>query len=297
MKKQKFLHIGQGFIGNKVISKLKSVGHKVNIFDLQLGQDLRNRQQVYKEIKRGKYDAVILMAAIANLNDFEKDPLLGLDVNIGGLINVANTCADLKTKLYFISTCCVYGNTSDLPSNENSKVEPSEIYAAAKYAGEWIIKGYHNSYDLNYVILRLSTCYGPDMRAALAPGVFINQINQGKPITIHGSGKQTRALTYIDDLVEGIVTIINSGITNETFNVSTEEEKSVNDLVQIIKEAMGKPEWPVKHIPDRKGQTFKEQISTAKAKKLVSWQAKTTLKQGIKKTLKWMKANNLKEIK
>jgi len=292
MKKQKILHIGQGFIGSKVITKLKTVGHKVNIFDLQLGQDLRNRQQVYKEIKKGKYDAVILMAAIANLNDFDKDPLLGLDVNIGGLINVTNACSDLKKKLYFISTCCVYGNTSEFPSKEDSKVEPSEIYAAAKYAGEWIIKGYHRSYDLNFVILRLATCYGPDMRNALAPGVFINQINQGKPITIHGSGKQTRVLTYIDDLVDGIVAIINSEISNQTFNVSTEEEKSVNDLVQIIKESMGKPKWPVKHISDRKGQIFKEQISSKKAKKLVSWKAKTTLKQGIKKTLKWMKAND-----
>ena len=237
------------------------------------------------------------MAAIANLNDFEKNPLLGMDVNIGGLINVADTCAKLKIKLYFISTCCVYGNTRDLPADENARVEPSEVYAAAKLAGEWLIKGYHRSYGLDYLILRIATCYGPNMRAALAPAVFINQVNRGEPITIHGSGRQTRTLTYIDDLVNGITLAVNSGIINETINIATEEETSVNDLAAIIKKAMGKINWPVKHTSDRKGQTFIEQISTKKAKKLLNWQANTTLKQGITKTLKWMKDTNLKEIK
>lgn len=296
MKKQKILHIGQGFIGSKVVDKLRKKGYQIDIFDLEFGQDIRNREQVYKTIKTGHYDGVILMAAIADLNIFEKDPLIGLDINIGGLINVANACTLLKTKLYFISTCCVYGNTPELPSNENSIVEPSEIYAAAKYAAEWIIKGYHRSYDLNYVILRLATCYGPSMRPALAPAVFINQIKQKKPITIHGSGKQTRTLTYIDDLVDGITAVITSKVSNETLNVTTEEEKSVNDLVNIIKTELNQPKWQVNHIKDRKGQTSKEQIEAAKIKKLCNWQAKTSLKQGIKQTLAWMKKNNLKII-
>jgi len=309
----KCLHIGQGFIGNKVIDKLADSGRydEIDVFDLEFGKDLRNRQQVFEAIKG--YDKVILMAAIANLNDFEADPLLGMDVNVGGLINVANSCMVLKKKLYFISTCCVYGNTKELPSSEKAHVAPSEIYAAAKYAGEWIIKGYQKSYDLDYVILRLATCYGPGMRAALAPAVFINQIKRGEPITIHGSGEQTRTLTYIDDLVDGIVTVINSDVMNETFNISTEEERSVNELVEIIKQEMGVPDWKVRHTPDRKGQTFKEQIdakkvrdiriwrgryapTAKKADEVVGWKAKTTLRQGIRKTLRWMKKEKMEQI-
>ncbi len=309
----KILQIGKGFIGDRVIKKLIESGacDELDEFDLTLGHDLRNRTQVFEAV-RG-HDKVVLMAAVANLNDFEADPLLGMDVNVGGLINVANSCMVLKKKLYFISTCCVYGNTKDLPSNEEARVEPSEIYAAAKYAGEWIVRGYRKSYDLDYVILRLATCYGPGMRAALAPAVFINQIKRGEPITIHGSGEQTRTLTFIDDLVDGIVTVIKSGVMNETFNISTEEERSVNELVEIIKQEMGVPDWKVRHTPDRKGQTFKEQIDAKKvrevrvwkgryaptAKKvdeIVGWKAKTTLKQGIRKTLDWMEKNKIKEI-
>ncbi len=309
----KTLIIGKGFIGDKVLDKLIDSGkhEEIDVFDLTLGHDLRNRTQVFEAIKG--HDKVILMAAVANLNDFEADPLLGMDVNVGGLINVSNSCMVLKKKLYFISTCCVYGNTKDLPSSEEACVAPSEIYAAAKYAGEWILKGYRKSYDLDYVILRLATAYGPGMRAALAPAVFINQIKRREPITIHGSGEQTRTLTYIDDLVDGIVTVINSNVMNETFNISTEEERSVNELVDIIKQEMGVPDWKVRHTPDRKGQTFKEQIDSKKireirvwkgryaptakkADEITGWKAKTTLKQGIKKTLEWMEKNKMKEI-
>jgi nucleoside-diphosphate-sugar epimerase len=311
MASKRILHIGQGFIGSRVISALVDSGNHVGIFDLPQG-DLRDRKAVYDTIK--DYDEVVLMAAIANLNDFEKDPLLGMDINIGGLINVVDACSKLGKKLYFISTCCVYGNTPDLPSNEESRVAPSEIYAAAKYAGEWIIKGYNKSFGLRYLIMRIATCYGPGMRAALAPAVFINQVKRGEPLTIHGDGSQTRTLTYIDDEVSGIVTLINSNIDNETFNVSTEEEKSVNELVDIIKGELGVPKHPGKKILDRVGQTFKEQIDTGKIREVrvwlgryapdphkingrTGWEAKVSLREGIRRTLKWMKENNMEEIK
>jgi UDP-glucose 4-epimerase len=306
----RMLHIGKGFIGLKVIDRLRASGHTVDIVDLPFF-DLTNRQQVLDTIKG--YDVVILMAAISNLNFFEADPMHGMDVNMGGLTNVVQACSDTKTLLYYISTCCVYGNTKDLPSSEEARPEPSEIYAACKLAGEWIIKGYRKSFDLDYVILRIATTYGPGMRAALAPAVFINQINKGEPITVHGDGEQTRTLTYIDDEADGIVAVINSGIKNETFNISTEEEKSVNELIDIIKTEMNTPDHPVMYIKNRKGQTFKEQIdakkvreiriwkgryapTAKKATKITGWSAKYSLREGIRETLAWMKENNIKEI-
>jgi UDP-glucose 4-epimerase len=307
----KILHIGKGFIGLKVIDRLRASGHTVDIVDLP-EFDLTNRQQVLDTIKG--YDAVLLMAAISNLNFFEADPIHGMDVNMGGLTNVVQACSDTHTLLYYISTCCVYGNTRDLPSSEEARPEPSEIYAACKLAGEWIIKGYRKSFDLDYVILRIATTYGPGMRAALAPAVFINQINKGEPITVHGDGEQTRTLTYIDDEADGIVAVINSGVKNETFNISTEEEKSVNELIDIIKTEMNTPDHPVMYIKNRKGQTFKEQIDAKKVREIriwkgryaptakkvtqiTGWSAKYSLREGIRETLTWMKKNNIKEIK
>jgi nucleoside-diphosphate-sugar epimerase len=150
------------------------------------------------------------------------------------------------------------------------------------------------------------------MRAALAPAVFINQIKRNEPITIHGTGKQTRTLTYIDDEVEGIARVIDSDVFNDTFNISTEEEISVTYMSSVIREEMGVPDHPVIKIEDRKGQTFTEQIATGKMRDVriwkgryapssskvngLGWVTKISFREGIKKTLAWMKENNLEQI-
>jgi nucleoside-diphosphate-sugar epimerase len=310
--KEEILLIGEGFIGSKLATRLTELGYQVSIADIKYGQDITNKGVIDEVIRKFPGQKIILMAAIANLNDFEKNPELGMDVNVLGVVNVSLACHAYKKRLYYISTCCVYGNTPDLPSTEQARPEPSEVYAAAKLAGEWIIKGLNKSYDMEYVILRIATCYGPGMRNALAPAVFINQIKRNEPITIHGDGKQTRTLTYIDDEVEGIAQVIKSDVVNDTFNISTEEEISVTYMSSVIREEMGVPDHPVVKIADRKGQTFTEQISTGKMRDVriwkgryapnpmkvngLGWVAKTSFREGIRKTLEWMKENNLETL-
>jgi len=308
------LQIGAGFVGDRLMTLLIKKGYPVTIADLKFGDDIRNREKTRKMIHDFPGDKVILVSAIANLNFFEADPWNSLDVNMGGLINVAMACVENKKKLYYISTCCVYGNTKDLPSSEEARPEPSEIYAACKLAGEWIIKGLHRSFDLEYVILRIATTYGIGMRKELAPAVFINQVLKGEPITIHGDGKQTRTLTYIDDEVEGIGAVVMSDATNDTFNISTEEERDVNYLAEVICDEMDEPNYKIIHITNRKGQTYKEKIDAAKMTKLrvwegryapdpskvngnIGWKAKISLREGIRKTLDWMFENKMLEIK
>lgn len=295
--KEHILLIGSGFIGDKVASRLTEMGFVVNVATKSNGCDITDLQQV-RDIIGGEFPGtkVILMAAIADLNVFEADPKTGLDVNIGGVSNVALACHEFKKRLYYISTCCAYGNTKNVPSTENAELNPSEIYAACKLAGEWIVKGFNKSYDLEYVNLRIATTYGPGMRKALVPAVFINQIIRGEPLTIHGDGKQTRTMTYIDDEVDGICAVVASDIVNDTINISTEEEVSVAQMAETIFKAMGYTHYPVSLMQDRKGQTFEEQISARKAKKLLGWNAKVSFKDGIKKTLAWMKEENIGEI-
>lgn len=289
---KKILVIGIGYIGNRVIRQLKQKGFEVEIYDIVFGQDLLDREQLEAAIRRN--DVVLLIAAIADLNIFEDFPLRGMNVNVWGVVLAANYCAKHKIRLYYISTCCVYGNTLDLPSNEESRVEPSEIYACAKLAGEWIIKGYHKSFGLEYVILRIPTTFGSiEMRDSLAPAIFIGKILSDEPIEIHGDGKQTRTLTYIDDTVNGIVSALeHPEVINETINISTTEELSVLDWVNIIEEETrefrgGNPAVS-KLVEDRKGQTFKEQIDVSKAKELLGWEAEISFREGIKRTLSEM---------
>lgn len=278
---------GKGFIGDEVSRQLKKLGYEVEIISLSLGQDVTKQDVVEEFVKRN--DIIIQMAAIADLNDFEKTPLLGMNVNVWATVLFANYCTKYKKRLYYISTCCAYGNAEDLPSNEKSRCNPSEIYAEAKLAGEHIIHGYHKSFDLEYVILRIATTYGPEMRSSLAPAVFIAQMLSGKPVTIHGTGSQTRTLTYIEDEADGIVAAIeHPEVVNETINISSEESLSVYEWVEVIGKVLG-VNPVIKFIEDRKGQTFQEEIDASKARELLGWKAKYTFEGGIRKTHEWLK--------
>ncbi|KAG0318804.1 hypothetical protein BGZ97_003245, partial [Linnemannia gamsii] len=262
---EKILLIGSGFIGNKLVPKLAERGYGVVVISIETGHDITDRTQVLDVVQNFPGKKIVLMAAVADLNVFEANPAFGLDVNVGGFINVALACSLHNKKLYFISTCCVYGNTPDLPSSENSSARPAEIYASSKLASECIIDGLNKSYGLEYVILRIATTYGPTMRGALAPAVFIDQVRREQPITLHGDGTQTRTMTYIDDEVEGIASVINSAAHNTIVNISTQEELSVLEMARVIAEEMGRPDHPIVFIADRETQTRKEQIDASKA--------------------------------
>jgi len=285
---EKVLLIGSGFIGNKLIPKLTERGYSVDGISIETGHDITDRTQVLDVVQNFPGQKIILMAAVADLNIFEARLAYGLDVNMGGFINVALACSLHHKKLYFISTCCVYGNTPDLPSSEDSSTQPTEIYASCKLASEHIIDGLNKSHGLEYVIWRIATTYGPTMRSALAPAVFIDQIRQGQPITIHGDGTQTRTMTFIDDEVEGIASAISSAAHYTIVNISTQEELSVLEMARVIAEEMGRPDHPLAFIADRETQTRKEQIDTFKAYALCGWKAEWNFREGIRETLRWM---------
>lgn len=277
---------GKGFLGRLLVNKLEEKGYKVQTFDIVDGQDITNYKQVEDYIE--KNDIVIHLAAVSDLNYAREHPKETMDINILGTINVVEACRKFNKNLIFASTCCVYGNQDVHPVDENTCPKPTEIYAHSKLAGEQIILGYAKHFGLQYLILRLATFYGPEMRPALAPYIFLSKVMKGEPIEIHGDGTQTRTFTYVDDIIEGIVKAIESNIWNEIINITTEEETSVLQLAQLAMKIVGK-EVPLKFVEDRPGQIRKEQILARKAKELFGWEAKVSFEEGLKRTYEWMK--------
>ncbi|MFA5746647.1 MAG: NAD-dependent epimerase/dehydratase family protein [Candidatus Paceibacterota bacterium] len=287
-KKKILITGGSGFIGQHLVKKLEDQGHSVEVFDLINGQDLLNSQQVDEAIK-GK-DVVFHLAAIADLYESKKNPSKNMNINVVGTINVAEACLKHKAILNYASTCCVYGNPEVHPSVEKSLPNPTEIYACSKLAGEYVILGYAKTCGLKYNIMRFATIYGPGMRSALATYVFLDQAIKGLPITVHGTGKQTRTLTFTEDLVDGMIEWFNSGITDEIVNLTTEEEISVLETIEMIKKMTGSKSEIV-FLPERQGQIFREQIEAQKALALFGWKAKHTFEEGMAKTYKWFLEN------
>lgn len=277
---------GKGFLGKRLVQDLINNNYIVTTFDLIDGEDITNYDQVINAVKDN--DIVIHLAAIADLNYAREHPKETMDINILGTINVLEACRVYNKNIIFASTCCVYGNQETHPTDETSCPEPTEIYAHSKLAGEHIILGYAKHFGIKYLILRLATFYGPEMRPALAPYVFLSKVMKGEPIAIHGDGTQTRTFTYVDDIVEGIIKALESNIWDEVVNITTEEETSVLELAKLAMEIVGK-EVPLKFVEDRPGQIKKEQILARKAKKLFGWEAKVSFEEGLKRSYDWMK--------
>lgn len=279
----KILVIGKGFIGSALIKRLKSERHKVSTYDIVDGQDILDKTKLDKAVKNK--DLVYHLAAVADLNWARVHPLETMRINVEGCWNVADACVKSGAKLFYASTCCVYGNQERHPVNEDTLPNPAEIYACSKLAGEYVILGFHKMYGLDYNFMRFATIYGPGMRAALGVHIFLGQALRGEDITVHGDGKQTRTLTYIDDLISGIVALQNSGRINDKWNLTAEPEISAINMAKEVIRLTGRGK--VVHVDQRPGQTFRESVSAMKMKEEVGWVAKVPLVHGLSKTYDW----------
>ncbi|MEK7376605.1 MAG: NAD-dependent epimerase/dehydratase family protein [Candidatus Margulisiibacteriota bacterium] len=275
-----------GFIGKHLSLKLKRAGHKVYGFDKINGQDLLKIKSIRSHISKNKIGLAYHLAAEADLNKARKNPYNCINLNIVSTINIAQVCWEYKIPLIYISTDCVYGNQKTFPSDEdNTKENPAEIYALTKLSGEMAVKAF-GDVGLQWKIARIPTTYGEGMRQALAVYVFLDQALKGKPMTIHGTGKQTRELAYIEDTVAGLVSLLKAP-ENQIYNISSGEEISVLEMVKLIKD-LTKTKSKVVFVKDRKGQVFKEIVSIVKIRSATGWEPKTRFAQGLLKSLIWM---------
>ena len=271
----------EGFIGSRVKQTLLYNGHHVLPFDLVLGNNLLNFNELEEAVK--KSDAVMHIAAQANLYQMEnfEGGKEGTDFNVLGTHNIAFLCAKYKKKLIYASTVCVYGNLKN-KAKEDGPVNPSDLYAYSKYAGEVIIKGYAANFGLQYIILRFATTYGPGMRKALGTHIFFDQAIKGKDITVHGDGKQTRTLTHVDDVARGCLYALNNfdKAINNTFNITQSERISAIKMAKDIKK-ITKSKSKIVHVPQRQNQTFKENVCNNKARKVLKWKPIYNWKKGL----------------
>lgn len=280
-----------GFIGSKVCDKLISLGHTVIGYDITAGEDLLDILSLENKIVG--CDVIYHIAAEADLTRMitlegaEK----GFYYNVVGSNNVAYLAAKHNKWLIYASTVCVYGNQEVHPEAEDTTLpNPSELYACTKYAAEWVIKGYSKNFGNPYTILRFATIYGEGMRPALGMHIFFTQAIKGEPITVHGDGTQDRTLTYIHDLVEGIVAPLTSPdkAKGQIFNLTSSLPISALKMAEDIKSITGSIS-EIKLIPQRDNQTFHEDFSVDKAKNLLGWSANTPWEEGLKKTYAWIK--------
>lgn len=294
---------GAGFIGSHLVDKLIKRGDKVVVIDnLSTGKksNLNPKAEFYKldvcDFRKIKpffkgADFVFHLAAIPRVPLSMEDPIGTSKINIMGTLNVFKAASEAKVKrVAFASSSSVYGNQKKFPLKENMEPVPISPYGLQKLTGERFAKIFSEMYGLPVVCLRYFNVFGPriDFNSdySLVVGKFLRQKAQKKPLTIFGDGKQTRGFSYVEDVVEADIKVMESKKIKggEVINISSSQSQSVNYIADLIG---GKK----KYMPIRKGDVFHTKADISLAKKLLGWQPKVSFEAGLEKTIQWFEKN------
>ena len=294
---------GAGFIGSHLVEKLilgKKIKKIIILDNFEDGSDknirhIRNNKKIFiknKDINEisekdkifKKIDVVIHLAAIADIVPSINNPKSYCQTNVIGTMNILEAMRANKIKkiIYSASSSC-YGIPSKYPTNEKDKIDTRYPYAFSKYIGELFIKHWSKIYKINFISLRLFNVYGTRSRTTGAygavMGVFLKQKLSNKPLTVVGSGNQSRDFIYVTDVCDAIIKSIYTKKKNLVLNIGNSKPKKIIDLVKLLSNKYIK-------IPNRPGEPKITHANINLAKKNLNWKPKIDFKEGVSKLLK-----------
>lgn len=303
---------GAGFIGRWVVSGLIERGYDVWVFDdLSNGRednlaefkdnsrlvdfivgDIVDRKNV-SDLFLNKFDVCIHAAAQINVQESIINPEKSFNVNVLGTYNLLEEARKYNTKVVMIGTCMVYDVASTKKAiDENHALKPTSPYAGSKLSAENLAESYYRGLKLPIVILRPFNTYGPYQKSNMEGGVvsiFIKRKLEDETLNVFGNGTQTRDLLYVEDCADFIIKAsFSDAAVGETMNAGSGSDISINDLALLI----SKEESKIAHVEHHHPQSEIQKLlcDYSKARKLLSWQPKTSLAEGIKKTEDWIAA-------
>ena len=306
MVKYALISGGNGFLGSHLADKFIDNGYEVTVVD---DFSTSKRKNVPKEatlIKKKiedyktnkKYDFVIHLAARPSPEDYISKPVSTISSNSLGTYKMLEIAKDSNAVFMYTSSSEVYGDASIIPTNEDyfGNVNPNGIrscYDESKRFSEALIMAYHREYGLDVRIQRPFNVYGPRIRedgfyGRVIPR-FIFQALNNRPITIHGSGKQTRSFLYISDWVEASWSFINIKKPNyRIINIGSSDEITILELAKKIK-ILTKSHSYIKHIKPREEDPKRRAADIRRASEMLKWKPKVKLDEGLKNTIEWFK--------
>ena len=256
--------------------------------------DLRCKSDVEKVFRENKIDVVIHLAAMAGVRPSIENPILYQEVNCIGTQNLLEVMKEYGVKnLVMASSSSVYGNNKKVPFKETDIVDYAiSPYAATKKSNEVMTHVYHKLFNMNVIMLRFFTVYGPRQRPDLAINKFTRLMLNDEEVTMFGDGTTSRDYTYIDDIVSGIYSSINYVLNNkdvyEIVNLGNSSPVSLKEMINTIAEVLDK-EPKIKEMPMQQGDVNITYADISKAKEMLNYDPKTPFKEGIEKFVKWYK--------
>lgn len=298
---------GLGFIGGRLGAALAEQGHEVTALDNgwrspeaeipagvePVSADVRDAQAVAAAVTGN--EIVVHLAAIQGTGNFYEYPELVLDVNVRGVLNVAEACAAHGVaRLVFSSSSEVYGVPTKFPTPESAPLvvpdplNPRWSYGGSKILGELAVANVARRRGFEYTILRYHNVYGPKMGWDHVIPQFIRRLELGEEFTVQGDGEQRRSFCYIDDAVNATVTAVHKPeAADRILNLGNPaEEASINELVTLLARVSGK-DIDAKHVPFAGEGTRRRLPDITQARAVLGFEPVVTLQDGLQRTYDW----------
>jgi UDP-glucuronate 4-epimerase len=238
-----------------------------------------------------QFERVVNLAAQAGVRYSITNPHVYAESNLIGFLNILEGCRQNKTDLIYASSSSVYGANTKLPFSTDDKVDnPVSLYAATKKANELMAHSYSHLYDFATTGLRFFTVYGEWGRPDMSPFIFARQIMADKPIDLFNYGKHSRDFTYIDDIVEGILRVIDKPTKShyQIYNIGNSQPEQLLTFVETLEKHLGKT--AIKNLlPMQAGDVQDTYADVSDLMRDFDYLPKTSLDVGIEKFVKWYK--------
>jgi len=293
---------GSGFIGSHVLDVLAAAGHEPVVLDLvpshhhphgtyeTICGDITDRATARRAV-RG-CDAIIHLAAVADVNDVVADPVRADSVNAHGteVILEAARREDVRRMIYG-STIWVYGNAGAEEATEDTPLAlPAHLYTATKLAGEMYALSYNAMYGAGHTILRFGIPYGPRARPAAVVPSFVLRAQRGESLAIAGDGLQARQFVYVEDLAAGVVAALSPQAARRTFNLVGSERTSVREIADAVCRVVAPS--PIVHVPERPADVQLGRVSAARAEAELGWRPAVGFEEGLRRYVDWLAATS-----
>jgi len=279
---------GAGFIGSHVVDKLIDAGHCPRVFDMVVSPFHDETLDSYvgelsdlaalTDAMRG-CDAVMHLAAVADVSQVALDPVFAEEVNSRGTLHVLQAARDAGVaRVVYASTIWVYNGLTGEVDETATLPLANHLYTATKIAGEMYCTAYQELYGVQSTILRFGIPYGPRARPAAVLPQFVRRALAGEPLTVAGAGEQSRRFIYVEDLAEGCVAALAPPAANRVYNLVGDEDTTILEIAQVVSDLVG--DVGIVHGPARAGDFRGAEVSGARADDELGWVAHTRFAAG-----------------
>ena len=282
-------------------ARLNTFTQKNKIFFHKL--DISNREDMDNLFANTSFDLVLHLAAQAGVRYSIENPAAYVDTNLVGFSNILEGCRRYEVPhLVYASSSSLYGGNTKLPFSESDRVDhPVSLYAATKKANELMAHAYSSLYGLRATGLRLFTVYGPWGRPDMALFTFTRKILAGEPIAVYNDGQMWRDFTYIDDIVEGIVRVVDSStgtpavnhrlespelVPNQIYNLGYGNRVHLMDFIAVLENCLGY-KAKIIFLPMQKGDVLVTEANMTKFESDFCYRPRVEIEDGISRFVSW----------